>query len=331
MNWPKQLDILKIVLGVKFFNKKIPLAVRWGLTDRCILKCKYCGIWKSELKELPTKRILELLDEMKRCGTKKISFSGGEPLLRDDIGEIISHCKKIGISPEMNSTGFLLPEKIKELKDVDLIKLSFDGPGEIHEQVRGNKDSYQWLVNAASCAKANNLRFIFTTTLTKYNINYTEDILHMAKKFNTFVAFQPLKDISYPHIETDDVKSISPSPEAFKKAIDKLISYKKQRKFLMRNSVLGLKHIYHWPQFGKLKCWGGKIFCMIAPNGEVSPCDRIKYDKLPNCNEIGFKEAFNRLPPLPICEGCGFCGTLELNYLMSFRFNILKSLIRIMG
>lgn len=328
----KQLDAVKIIFKVKFFNERIPMAIRWQLTNKCPSECKYCKIWKaSSPVELSTKNILGLLDEMSSCGTKKISFSGGEPLLRDDIGQIIDQCKKLGISPEMNSTGYLLEDKIKEIKGLDLLKISLDGPSEVSELVRGKKESYQWAVNAASCARANNLFFIFTTTLTKFNINYVEDMVCLAKKFNTLVAFQPLKEIDYQDIATGKLESIGPSEKLFKESIDKLIWYKKKDRFLMRNSLREFRHIYNWPHYKKLTCWGGKIFCMIAPNGEVAPCDRLKYDKeLPNCAEIGFQEAFNRLPPLPECEGCGFCGTVELNYLMSFKFDVLSSIKKIL-
>lgn len=329
----KRLGILKIIFKAKFFRKRYPLAIRWQLTNRCPSQCKYCTLWKVPSRELSTKQILELLDEISACGTRKISFSGGEPLLRDDIGEIIRYCKNKGISPEMNSTGFLLPKKVNEIKDLDLLKLSLDGPEHINELTRRTKKSYQWALEAAASAKAYNIRFIFTTSLTKFNIGYVEYLLQLAKKFNTMVTFQPLRELPYFNIEEKDgIKTISPSPEEFKKSLDILVYYKKRKKNLMRNSLRGLKHITNWPHYHKLKCWAGKIFCMIASNGEVSPCDRLRYNtKLPNCAEIGFKAAFGRLPPLPYCEGCGFCGSLELNYLMSFKFDILSSIWKIMA
>ncbi|MFH1441759.1 MAG: radical SAM protein [Candidatus Omnitrophota bacterium] len=331
LNYKKQLEALNIIFKVKLFNKRTPLAIRWQLTEKCPSKCEYCKIWKSPSeKELPTKIIFKLLEEIKRCGTKKISFSGGEPLLREDIGDIITYCKRLGISPEMNSTGYLFEKKAKELKALDLLKISLDGPADINELVRGKKESYNWAINAASCAQTNKIFFIFTTTLTKFNIKYIDDILAIAKKFNTIVAFQPLKEIEYKNT-TGKLDSIEPLESLFKQTINKLISYKKQNNFLLRNSLRGLHHIYNWPQYEKLKCWGGKIFCMIAANGEISPCDRLKYDtKIPNCAEVGFKEAFNNLPDLPPCSGCGFCGTIELNYLMAFKLDILHLIRKIL-
>lgn len=320
-----------IISKVKFLKERIPFAIRWQVTDRCISQCTYCSIWKNETKELSTRQILEILREISTCGTKKISFSGGEPLLRNDIGEIVTYCKKLGISPEMNSTGYLLEKRVKEIKDLDLLKISLDGPAAVNELSRTKKECYQWAINAASSAQANNIRFIFTTTLTKFNIDYVEDMVHLAKSFNTLVAFQPLKEIEYVNIATENLEPILPTQDSFKKSMDKLICFKKKDKFSMRNSLNGLRHIYNWPRYEKIKCWGGKIFCMISANGEVSPCDRIRYiNSLPNCAEIGFRKSFNSLPPLPPCAGCGFCGTLELNYLMSFKFSNLRTIKKIM-
>ena len=319
-----------VISKVKFLKKRIPLAIRWQITDRCVSQCRYCSIWKTNVKELSTQKILEILREISICGTRKISFSGGEPLLRDDVGEIITYCKKLGISPEINSTGYFLEKRIKEIKDLDLLKISLDGPAEINELSRGKKESYQWAINAASCAQANNIRFIFTTTLTKFNIDYVEDVMRLAKSYNTLVAFQPLKEIGYENIATENLDSLAPTQDVFKKTINLLIRYKKKKELSMRNSLGGLRHIYNWPCYEKIKCWGGKIFCMISASGEVSPCDRIRYtNPLPNCAEIGFQKAFNSLPPLPSCAGCGFCGSIELNYLMSFKFNNLGTMRKI--
>ena len=98
----------------------------------------------------------------------------------------------------------------------------------------------------------------------------------------------------------------------------------------MRNSLRSLRHIYNWPTYERLVCQAGKIFCMIGPTGVLTPCDRLEYNTpLPNCLELGFRVAFNKLPIIQ-CNGCGFCGSLELNYLASLRWDIVPTLNKIM-
>lgn len=310
----------------KFFNRRIPLAVRWQLTNRCVLQCKYCNIWKTSRKELSFGEILSVLDQLAKLGTQTISFSGGEPMLRKDIGEILKETKKRKISTEMNSTGAQIPQQIAELKYLDFLKISLDGPEDVHDSIRG-KSSYRMAVEAAGAAKKNNLNFIFTTTLTKQNIKQIEFLVKIAEEYDTLVAFQPLKSL---YRGVKDISAISPGQSEFKRAIDKLIEFKKKGNPHLRNSLRGLYHIYNWPKYRTIKCWAGRIFCIIESDGTLFPCDRIFYNsKLPNCIETSFKDAFLSLPDVH-CDGCGFCGALELNFLMALKPGSIKSIFSIL-
>ena len=312
-------------IKAKLFNKRIPVAVRWELTDRCVLKCGYCNISANRRKEFPLKEIFNILKQLSDLGTQTISFSGGEPMLRQDIDQILAAASRLNISTEMNSTGFNIPKNIGKLKHLDFLKLSLDGAEEVHDLIRG-KGSYAMVIEAAEAAKKAGLKFIFTTTLTKYNIGQLDGLIETARKYNTFVAFQPLKKLCG---GAEGIEGLYPSPVEFKKAISKLIAYKKAPRGSLRNSLIGLHHIYNWPSYGKLKCWAGKVFCMIDAEGTLWPCDRISYDqKLPNCLQTSFKNAMAVLPDVK-CAGCGFCGVLELNFLMALKFGTVGSILKV--
>lgn len=314
------------LLKAKLLNKKIPLAVRWQLTDRCILQCRYCNIWRNPREELTFEKMLSILDQLMKLGTQTISFSGGEPMLRKDIGEILFETKKRKISTEMNSSGAMIPQNISKLKYLDFLKISLDGPENVQNFVRG-EGAYKIAMEAAKAAKINNINFIFTTTLTKYNIKQIDFFLGIAKEHDTLVAFQPIKSL---YRGVKDISQLSPDVYEFKQSINKLIKYKKMKNLHFRNSLIGLKHIYNWPHYEKLKCWAGKIFCIIDTDGTLCPCDRIFYNtELPNCLKNNFKEAFFSLPEV-LCSGCGFCGVLELNLLMALRFGTVRSILDVL-
>jgi MoaA/NifB/PqqE/SkfB family radical SAM enzyme len=316
-----------IIVSSKLFKRKIPLAIRWQLTNRCTSRCKYCNVWKTKSYELTTKQIFNIIDELSKMGTQRISFSGGDPMLRQDIGKIIDYCSKKGISTSMNSSGNLIKERINDLKNLDLLKLSLDGPKEIHDSNRC-KGSYSKVIEAVETAKKNNLRFTFATTLTKFNINQIDFLLNKGKEYNTVVAFQPLK-VLYMGIKMQEINEISPSRRDFKKVIKRLIKEKKKGNKNIRNSIRELYYIYNWPNYKRINCAAGNLFCMIETNGDVIPCDRIYYDKKPlNCLKDGFKKAFKNMPNTSHCTGCGFCGALELSYLGSFKFDIFKDIKR---
>ena len=182
------------------------------------------------------------------------------------------------------------------------------------------------MIEAAEAAKKAGLKFIFTTTLTKYNIGQLDGLIETAKKYDTFVAFQPLKKLCR---GAEGIEGLYPDSDEFKKAISKLVDYKKTSLGSLRNSLVGLHHIYNWPRYGKLKCWAGKVFCIIDTEGTLWPCDRISYDQeLPNCLHTDFKKALAVLPEVK-CAGCGFCGVLELNFLMALKFGTMGSILKV--
>jgi len=313
-----------LILKAKIVRKKIPVAIRWQLTNRCTSTCKYCNIWKIKSKELTTKQIFSVIDELSKMSTQRISFSGGDPMLRKDIGQILNYCNKKRISTSINSSGKFIKERIEELKNLDLLKLSLDGPEKIHDAVRC-KGSYKIVIEAADTARNNNIRLAFTSTLTKFNIDQIDFLLEKCKEYNAVMAFNPLKLL---YRKVGDISEVAPKKEDYKKAIKKLIIKKKNGNRYIRNSIKGLEHSYNWPKYNKLRCAAGKLFCVIETNGNVIPCDRINYAKKPlNCVEVGFKKAFYNMPE-PHCNGCGFCGALELSYLYCFKFNILKDIKR---
>jgi MoaA/NifB/PqqE/SkfB family radical SAM enzyme len=227
--------------------------------------------------------------------------------------------------PEINSNGNFPLEKIKLLKNIDYLKFSLDGEEEIHDEVRG-KGSFKHVMDAVVAAANMGINFGFSCTLTKYNINNLGYLLKIAKKYNTIVGFQPLKLI-YRGVRNIDF--LAPTEYEHKKAIAGLIKEKLSGNRNIRNTLSGLKLIYTWPKYKKLKCWAGKIFCIIGSNGDLYSCDRISYNiHVSNIIKQGLKESLENLSEVH-CRGCGFCGALELNYLMNFNFKTLASIQKI--
>ena len=269
------------------------------------------------------------MDELVQMGTKRISFSGGEPLLREDLGEIIDYAVSKGISVSINTNGYRVPERIKELKGLDLIKISIDGPRKVNNKVRGHKKAYQWAISAAEAAKKEGIKFTFCATMTRHNLSTLEFMAKLAKKYNTLVAFQPLKTI---YRGVKDMSGLYPTKEEWARAIKEIKELKKKYPKNIRNSSLLLDHIARWPKYKKIKCWAGKIFCIIDVNGDVVPCDRVNFPtrKVPNAVKLGFKKAFAKMPEAK-CSGCGFCGAMELNFLLGGKLTILYELQKLLS
>jgi len=115
---------MNILLPIELFRVSIlkhrrPITVNLEITYRCNSNCKYCPTEKlneknsQEIKkEMTTEQIFSMIDELSGIGMKRLAIGGGEPLLREDIGEIINYAKQKKIFTFISTNGILLPKKL---------------------------------------------------------------------------------------------------------------------------------------------------------------------------------------------------------------------------
>jgi len=322
MNLKNKLSIIPSLLKVYFLNKRVPLIVSWMLNNRCNRKCSYCNLPRIKSKELTTKQIFSIIDELKDLGCQRIGFTGGEPLLRQDIGEIINYCVSKNIFIGLVSNGSLVPKRIKEIKNLDLLQLSIDGPEKINDQQR-YKGSYKEVIKAVRAAKQHNLRVWLTCVLTKHNIQYVNKIIELAEELGTNVFFQPVVDYK----NCGKVQHLFPTESDYKNAIAYLIKIKDTRK-VIANSKPGLRYLYHWPKAQNMNCFAGKFLVHIYTNGNVYPCFNMDGKDAINCLDKNFKEAFSSLK-LPDCKSCWTYANVEFNYLFSLKLGTVFNTMRL--
>ena len=104
-----------------------PYHAQWLLTRRCNYRCKSCGIWREPQRsdEVTADEVKKGLDVFRKLGVIDVVFSGGNPLLRDDIGEIIDYASRYFITTVYDN-GSLAAEKIDALRNVDFVAISLD-------------------------------------------------------------------------------------------------------------------------------------------------------------------------------------------------------------
>jgi len=303
-----KISITKTICEAKLFKKKIPLMVSWALTYRCNRRCIYCRIWELNRQELATSEVISRIDKFSSLGTQCITFTGGEPLMREDIGEIINYASRKGIFIKINSNGSMIPRRIPVLGRLGSLSLSFDGPEEIQDYIRG-QGSYREVVEAVRVAQSYGVKVSFLTVLSKVNLDCIDFILDTAKKFQIAVLFQPATSLL---LGSKEKNPISCSSSEYEQAIRKLITNKKINQRNILNSTKGLRHLYHWPNPRSLPCAAGKISFRVEPNGEVGSC---------------FKQVSYNLAGI-FCNDC-WCGTqVEINYLSAWNVNAILNSMR---
>ena len=122
--------------------------VVWNLTRQCNLYCEHCyagADLDAAPGELTTAEGKQLLDELADYGVPVVLFSGGEPMVRDDLETLVAHAADVGLRPVLSTNGTLVtPERAAALRDAGLkyAGVSIDGMPERNDAFRGEEGAF---------------------------------------------------------------------------------------------------------------------------------------------------------------------------------------------
>ena len=165
-----------------------PLSVCFQVTRKCNLNCKYC-LSSSSIKEeygLSTEEIKKIINDLGRIGVNRLDFTGGEPLMRKDLGELIDCAKENHISTIVTTNTLLLNDKnIEVLKKADLVQVSIDGPEKVHnEQRQGNV--YEKTINNIKILKENGVKIRLNSFIYNSNKEYVDYLMDLSRDLDVF-------------------------------------------------------------------------------------------------------------------------------------------------
>ena len=247
------------------------------LTNACNARCTMCEIWKDENISQFDNAMLERLPKSLR----NIKLSGGEPFLRNDLSEIVERikfvCNKSRIVILTN--GILtdvITEQMRRIIKIDpkiAIRLSIDGIGELHDNIRGIKNVYLCAMNTLKSLKKLGIRDLgVAITVTDINIGEIEKVYKMSKeeevKFNCQVVHS--SNFNYRR-KNSEIRQ----KDLFKKELNVVISSELKSLNLQRlfkaYYYRGLwSYVNHLPR--SCFCNAGSLFFYLSREGNVYPC-----------------------------------------------------------
>jgi len=145
-------EMLHAVLHARAYK---PIYVKIKVNYGCNLKCEMCKHWR-ERREPPISmgRFREIISELAELGCKKIHFSGGEPLLRPQLPDLVEHATQLGMRVTLTTNGTLVDkEKAKRLIEAGLrgVNVSIDSPNrKMHEKIRGVEGAFKTTARAVT-------------------------------------------------------------------------------------------------------------------------------------------------------------------------------------
>lgn len=267
----------KFFLAIKLLKKKTfdkyPVHLSIEVTKRCNARCKFCNYYNEDIPET----IVDYSWIIKKINPVIVSITGGEPLVREELLEIISSIRGADehVYINMISNGAVMTyEKALELYKcgLDGLNFSLDYIGQQHDENRGVPGLFTRLVNLVPKLKTIGFDQLgFNTVIMNDNLDHIKGIIQLAKDLGVAVNFS-----SYSDLKTNDKSMLVDSSnfEKLEKLIKYIIQFKKTDKDkTIKSSTYYLKNVLKFFKGEKIKgCMAGKFWILLTPDGKVKIC-----------------------------------------------------------
>lgn len=275
------MNLIKTLgLANSFLLNKYPYA-DFIVTERCNMKCKMCDYWrKAAGEEMDYNDILLISEKLKKLDVKILSITGGEPLLRKDIINIIKLFSK-DFFVVLNTNGTLINKEMAEkLKSSGLyaLNISVDSLTNQHDEQRGITGTLNKAINALNLLKDSNINLSIKTVLTKINENEIEDLINFAKDNNIKIGFN-----FYTEMMSGEKPNFSLSNPI--ETIKKILRLKKK----YRNTIISTYYYFQkaldYYQGNLPVCQAGLFYFSVFPDGNIYRCAKLRNELLANIKE----------------------------------------------
>ena len=312
-------------------NKHTLIDLFWECTLTCNAKCKHCGSGAEKKKydgELTTEEIKrafkQIADDMD-AGKILINVTGGEPLVRQDLCEVMEYAtNELGFHWGMTTNGILLnDENIEKLKkaNMETISISIDGLEETHDRFRGVPGSYKIITNnIRNLKKAGYVKHLqVTTVFHKENINQLDELYNVMLDLGIdswrLISMDPIGRAK----ENDNLLL---NGKEIKQLLDFIKSKKKDKRLELTYGCPGFLGLDYEKEVRKhyFYCRTGINVASILYNGDLFVCPnvpRIKKFIQGNIRTDNFKDVWDnkykefRNKDRTKCEECGKCEHWE--------------------
>ena len=329
------------------FVQPNPIEASIKVTENCNSRCITCNVWKNKPKnELTTKEIENIFYHLKEIGIKLIGFTGGECLLREDIGELIRKAKEIvGGKVYIITNGILLEKKAEILLEngVDYISVSLDGLEKTDEKIRGVAGHYQKVIKGIETLKSltpgenPKININIGTTLTSPNLPEIPKLIQICKELKVTWSYN-LLDTSLYFFKGINTSELLINDESL---VDELIDYlykinKGEPETVNMNSAsLEFARNYLKNKKPHFYCTMGYLRIFINPNLDVysgcwalPPIGNLREENLKDIvKSQRYKQRVKKMFDLncPRCT-CGYIISVMINRLPSTTIDTIKNI-----
>ncbi len=251
-----------------------PLWLLAEITYKCPLHCSFCYNpldYAAAGAELSTEQWKSTLKQGRELGAVQLGFSGGEPLVRDDLEELIAYSHELGYYTNLITSGIGLTEKratALKAAGLDHVQLSFqDSTREMNDFLSSTK-TFDLKNKVAAIIKAHDWPMVLNCVLHKHNLDHVSAIIEMAERMGA--EYLELANTQYYGWAWHNRATLMPSWEQLQNAEAIVEAHKKRLEGKMR--IFWVSPDYHEARPKACMSGWGSVFMVVSPDGVALPC-----------------------------------------------------------
>ncbi len=255
-----------------------PLWLLAEITYRCPLHCVFCYNplnYAENKRELSTDEWKDVLRQARKMGAAQLGFSGGEPLVRDDLEELIGEAHQLGYYTNLITSGVgLTEERISKMKalGLDHIQLSFqDSTKEMNDFLSSTK-TFDLKNRVAKLIKKYDYPMVLNVVLHRYNLDHVGRIIEMAVEMGVeYLELANTQYYAWAHVNRDQ---LMPTREQLERAEVVVNEYRAKLGNMIRLLFVVPDYFENKPK-ACMNGWGS-VFLAVAADGSALPCHAAK-------------------------------------------------------
>ncbi len=255
-------------LKSKALGLGVPLSAHVDVTYRCNERCDHCYLDHDNKGEMTTAEIFSLLEQMAEAGVLFLTISGGEPLLRRDLFDIIARARELTFSVKLKTNAVMIrEEQAKRLKSlgVDKIQISvYSHRPEVHDAITRLPGSLRRTIAAIRFLRSQGLNVTVANVLMTYNLHDSSEVQKLARELDAGYTVDP---------------TITPMMDGNTSVLRLRIAGNDLAQVLHNADLVGDVDRFCAPPgpvdesaMDDIPCSAGHTSCYISPYGDVYPC-----------------------------------------------------------
>jgi radical SAM protein with 4Fe4S-binding SPASM domain len=293
--------------ALKMEERPLLYMMTWRCTRACNYNCTNCsfGSQPYPVNEINTEGGKKIVDELYELGAKWFGISGGEPLVRKDIFEIIEHAKSLGMNVSLITNGFFAKGDIldKLIRNEVMTAVSLDGTEQTNDMTRG-KGSYKIALQAMENLSKGGVFDCIVSTLNKNNCSEVDHVAEIGYKYDaTRVVYHNYVPVgrAQEHLE------LAPTPEQYEVTWNCVYDLMQEYKNKMNINVYcpffarvakqrGMPDFDYWFDNVFLgQCFIGGRYMGLLENGDIRPCGFNEGYRTGNIKNKSMKEIWTEM------------------------------------